>query len=187
MTGESELRELNEGKKGTKERDSKQVGSWPVACPPLSPFQPSLSLPFLLSLSLSIFSVPLSESVNSFSLFCLWPVYSFTITGNFFYSTKTRLTDIQSFSLFPLSFFFALYSSERGTNKADQLETQNEKIIHSSSSSFPTAFESIGFDSETSILRPFSFKFNTIQARLILSLSLSFSFSLSFPVVFAAA
>lgn len=77
-------------------------------------------------------------------------VYSFTITKNFFHSTKTDFTDIQSSPSFPPRFPFCSRPVWEGTNKNDQTRTQNEKIILSSPTQ--SVFESIGFDSETSIL-----------------------------------
>lgn len=72
---------------------------------------------------------------------------------------KNTIDSHSVFFLSPFLFpFFLLYWSEGETNKSDQLETKNEKMIHS--------FESIGFDSETSIsslVFPF---FPTLNTRL---------------------
>ena len=60
------------------------------------------------------------------SLSFLYSVYSFTITANFFHFDKNT-ADRPKVPFIPL--FSATLLKWRGTNKTDQLETQNEKII----------------------------------------------------------
>lgn len=146
----------------------------------------------LLSLSLSIFSVPLFPFQSSLSLSqSLWTVSLCSVSGlftplqllvTFFYSTKTRLTDIQSFSLFPPFFLFcSLLKWKRDKQDWPAWDSKRKNsFIH-------PPLSQLHLNQLDLILKPRFYVLslsNSIQSRLD---SYLLSLSLSFPVVFAAA